>query len=242
MTADPSKTRLVKTGDFFFKWRNYLFPVVIVGLLALFPVSGWLGEWKNLFAIGVVLSGLAFRSVTIGWAYIKRGGLNKEVYADTLVRSGFFGLCRNPLYVGNMLVYAGIFLLHGNPFVVIAGTALYTWIYIAIIAAEEHYLRAKFGADYEQYCAQVPRWIPDFGKYKESVADMNFSIRRSVFKDYSTIFNAVLAMAFIAVLARVQLGPADHAVSFALTFTLFGAAALMLVVVKYIKKTTDVKV
>jgi protein-S-isoprenylcysteine O-methyltransferase Ste14 len=246
--TDTSKNWLVKTGDFIFKWRNYMFPVILVGLLVPFPVSDqffghhYLEEWKDLFAIIVVLSGLAFRCFTIGWAYIKRGGLNKQVYADTLVRSGFFGMCRNPLYVGNFLIYAGIFILHGNFFVVFMGIALFTFIYIAIVAAEEHYLRNKFGAEYEQYCVEVPRWIPDFSKYKVSTEGMNFSVRRSIFKDYSTIFNAVLAMAFIETLERLQLGPTNYFISFALTFSLFGASALMLVVVKYLKKTTDVKV
>lgn len=241
------KNWLVKTGDFFFKWRNYLFPIILVTLFVSFRVPGeyfgnaGLEEIKDAVAFALILGGLLFRSLTIGWAYIKRGGLNKEVYADTLVRSGFFGMCRNPLYVGNMLVYSGIFIQHGHPAVVLVGISLYTFIYIAIIAAEEHYLRNKFGEEYDRYCAEVPRWIPNLKKYKESVAGMNFSFRRSVFKDYSTIFNAVLAMALIEALEHVSFKPPALETSFVLVIGLFLVASLMLVTVKYFKKTSNVK-
>ncbi|MGB4056854.1 MAG: isoprenylcysteine carboxylmethyltransferase family protein [Alphaproteobacteria bacterium] len=248
MTNTISKNWLVKTGDFLFKWRNYMFPVMIGVLFILFPVpdsyfgSPALEEWKDVLAFTIIFSGLAFRMVTIGWAYIKRGGLNKEVYADTLVHSGFFGMCRNPLYVGNMMIYAGVFLLHGNPIVVVTGIAAYTFIYIAIIAAEEHYLRAKFGAAYEKYCAEVPRWIPNFSKYKESVAGMNFSIKRSIFKDYSTIFNTVLAIALIEGLEHFQSAHSTFENMFKISLVMLAVATVMLVTVKHLKKSGYAKV
>lgn len=248
MSANSSKNWLVKTGDFFFKWRNYVFPLIIAVLFISFPVPGEyfgqakLEEWKDALAITLILGGLAFRSLTIGWAYIKRGGMNKEVYADTLVRSGLFGICRNPLYVGNMLVYAGVFVLHGHPFVVLAGIAIYTFIYIAIIAAEEYYLRGKFDAEYDHYCAEVPRWLPRFSKYRESIRGMNFSFRRSILKDYSTIFNAIFAMALVEILEHYHFKPETYETALKFSVSLLILAATILMIVKYVKKTTNVKV
>ncbi|MGB4107593.1 MAG: isoprenylcysteine carboxylmethyltransferase family protein [Alphaproteobacteria bacterium] len=247
MTQD-NKNWLVKTGDFFFKWRNYVFPLIITILFISFPVPGEyfgylkLEEWKDALAIAFILGGLAFRSLTIGWAYIKRGGMNKEVYADTLVRSGLFGVCRNPLYVGNMLVYIGVFVQHGHPVVVVTGIAIYTFIYIAIIAAEEHYLQNKFGAEYDRYCVEVPRWLPRFSKYRESILGMNFSFRRSIFKDYSTIFNAIFAMALVEVLEHYHFQPETYEATLKFTVGLLTWAAAMLIIVKYVKKTNNVKV
>lgn len=227
------KNWLVKTGDFFFKWRNIVFPLILAGLFLSFPPPAqywglhWLENGKDLFAGLLVLSGLAFRIATIGWAYIKRGGLNKQVYADKLVTAGFFNLCRNPLYVGNMLIYSGIFILHGHPVVVVAGIALYWFIYESIIAAEEHFLKNKFGAEYKEYCARVPRWIPDFSRYAAATEGMSFSYLRAIAKDYTTIFNAVVAMVFIELvehylyfpkpvfMAALQLGLAVLTVLFA---------------------------
>ncbi|MBP7722879.1 MAG: phospholipid methyltransferase [Alphaproteobacteria bacterium] len=242
------KNWLVKTGDFFFKYRNYLFPLIIAVLFISFPVPGQyfgrpeLEEWKDTFAIAFILSGLAFRSLTIGWAYIKRGGMNKEVYADTLVKSGLFGVCRNPLYVGNMMVYIGVFILHGHPIVVATGIALYTFIYVAIIAAEEFYLRNKFGAEFSNYCNDVPRWLPRFGKYRQSIQGMNFSFRRSILKDYSTIFNAVLAIALVEGLEHYHFAPPTYEAALKFAVALLMLATVMLVTVKYIKKKSHVKV
>jgi protein-S-isoprenylcysteine O-methyltransferase Ste14 len=196
---------LIRIGDFFFKHRNIVFPLLLLPLFVLFkpePVAQAvfsLGS-KEILALVMVFSGLGFRMATIGWAYIKRGGLNKEVYANTLVTKGFFGLCRNPLYVGNMLIYSGLFLFHGNPIVIILGTGLYWFIYESIIAAEEYFLKEKFGPDYDAYCQAVPRWIPDFRHYKASTQDMNFTFERSLTKDYTTIYNTLFAIISIEVI------------------------------------------
>jgi len=200
-------------GDFLFKWRNYVFPALLVPLFLLFiPPAEYLGsesieDGKDILAILLVFAGLGFRTATIGWAYIKRGGLNKRVYADKLVSGGFFGLSRNPLYIGNMMIYAGLFALHGHPVVMVVGIALYFGIYRTIIAAEEYYLANKFGPDYADYCARVPRWLPDFSNYGQATNGMSFSAVRAVAKDYSTIFNACLAIWFVELIERYRADP-----------------------------------
>jgi protein-S-isoprenylcysteine O-methyltransferase Ste14 len=83
---------------------------------------------------------------------------SSRVYAKDLVTEGMFGVCRNPLYVGNMLVYIGIFLLHGDPLVAVAGIALFAFIYQCIVYAEEAFLEAKFADAYRAHCRDVPRW------------------------------------------------------------------------------------
>ena len=198
-----SKIQLVKIGDFFFfffKWRNIVFPAMLFPLLVLFTPSVMPTAnnsflfYKDLLSILIIIAGSLFRINTIGWAYIKRGGLDKKVYANNLVVEGFFGICRNPLYVGNMLIYCGLFLLHGNLFVIFFGIALYWFIYESIIAAEEYFLVDKFGDQYLEYCRNVPKWLPDFSKYKQSIDGMTFSLKRAITKDYSTIYNTVFAV------------------------------------------------
>jgi protein-S-isoprenylcysteine O-methyltransferase Ste14 len=198
-----NKTAFIRIGDFFFKWRNYFVPLFLIAVVCVFQPAGsvagqeWIAEFMDVIGFFMVLSGLGFRAATIGWAYIKRGGLNKEVYADTLVEGGFFGMCRNPLYVGNMLIYSGIFMIHGNPVAVVFGTAFFYFFYCSIIAAEEFYLRNKFGAAFDDYCARVPRWIPVWSKFEPSTENMRYCFSRAVFKDYSTVFNAFLAIGAI---------------------------------------------
>ena len=193
----PPKSPFIRIGDFFFKYRNGVFPLMWCILFAAFaPAQGFLSPLV-VAALVLVALGLFVRGAVIGYAYIKRGGLNKEVYADTLVTEGFFTACRNPLYVGNMLIYIGVFLMHGNPVVMVAGILGSYFIYESIIAAEEYFLRNKFGAQYDAYCKDVPRWAMKVGRLPAATRDMQFNFKRVLMKDYSTIANALITLTFL---------------------------------------------
>lgn len=118
---------MIAIGNFLFRFRNQLFPAIIVVLFLLMPPPALVLDnplltlAKDAVAILVILAGLALRATVVGYQYIQRGGLRKKVYAKDLVTEGMFGVCRNPLYVGNMLLYCGVFLLHGNPLLIVIG-------------------------------------------------------------------------------------------------------------------------
>ncbi len=185
-------TLMIPIGNFLFRYRNQLFPLLIIGLFASAAPStemwGSLGFEiaRDAIAWLIAIAGLVFRGIVIGYAYIQRGGLNKKVYAKDLVTSGMFSICRNPLYVGNILIYSAIFLMHGNAVVTIAGIVLFCFMYQCIVYAEEAFLRQKFGAGYDAYCADVPRWMPRFGRFSQATEGMVFNFRRVIAKDYST--------------------------------------------------------
>ena len=206
--AVPEKSLAVRIGDWFFWSRNVTFPAMLLVMFALFkPANTQFGSHNaeiamDIFAALVVLSGLTLRFATIGWAYIDRGGRKKKVYASKLVSEGYFALSRNPLYLGNMLIYSGVLLWHGSLPVILIGIPLFYAIYSAIIAAEEHFLTRTFGDEYRAYVARVPRWIPDLRRRREVTAGMSFSLKRSVVKDYTTIYNALVMVILIEVLDR----------------------------------------
>ena len=240
-----NKSILIKTGDFFFKWRNLIFPLILIVIFsAWMPPAEYFGtkgleDFKDLVAGFIIFSGLALRSATIGWAYIKRGGINKTVYADTLVTRGYFGLCRNPLYVGNMLIYAGVFLIHGHPAVIVLGIMLYYFIYQSIIAAEEYYLTQKFGAEYLEYCKQVPRWMLKISNAPTALDNMTFNIKRSIAKDYTTILNACAAIVLIELLERYAFYPrADFIESVQVGGVVLAVLFIGAVTIKALKKYT----
>lgn len=193
-SEDPTRVRpLVWWGNFFFRYRNGLFPVVLVALFVAFrPVyprgSEPLDNWVDLLGLTVAVAGQCLRFAVIGYAYIKRGGKNKQVYAEKLVTEGFFRHSRNPLYLGNLLVLLGLFIIHNNPWVYVLGFAFFLFAYSAIVAAEEEYLREKFGAEYEEYCRRVNRWLPDFRGLRRSIEGMRFTWRRVVTKEYGSTF------------------------------------------------------
>lgn len=179
--------QFITYGDLLFKRRNAIFPIFLIVLFLAFvpnpdPRLPWIG-------LGVTVAGQLLRMAVIGFAYIKRGGLNKKVYADTLVTTGFFATCRNPLYVGNVLILGGLLMMHGNPAVLLIGGAFFLSAYCAIIATEENFLRNKFGKEYSDYCSNVPRWWIRFERLPAVLGGMNFNWRKVIYKDYSTIFS-----------------------------------------------------
>lgn len=184
---------LVTIGNFLFKWRNKLVPLAIIMLfLVAHPLVT--GPFVKTLALTVAISGLALRAIVIGYAYIKRGGVNKKVYAADLVTDGMFGVCRNPLYVGNILIYTGLFLFHGHPLVIVLGVPLFLFFYVSLVAAEEAYLANKFGEGYQDYCRDVPRWALKLSRFESSVEGMNFNVWRVITKDYTTAATTLITL------------------------------------------------
>jgi protein-S-isoprenylcysteine O-methyltransferase Ste14 len=198
----PSPPWLLACGDFFFRHRNTVFPLLLAGLCIVLPprlAGGSLApdRWLDLLGVAALLAGQALRAAVIGFAYIKRGGLNKRVHAATLVTGGLFGVCRNPIYLGNGLIVAGLLIVHGNPWACLLGLLLFGFAYVSIVASEENFLVGKFGAAYLDYCRRVGRWWPDFAKFAEATQGMRFDWRRVVINDYGTVFAWVTGAALL---------------------------------------------
>jgi len=242
--ASPASTGfLVRIGNWFFTYRNYAFPLVLaLVLVGLDPVplagDGAADRWLDTAGVALCVLGSAFRFWVIGLAYIKRGGLNKRVYAEALVTSGMFGVCRNPLYLGNALVLIGLFLIHNNPLAYAIGAAFFGLAYAGIIAAEERYLADKFGAEYARYCAAVPRFLPRFSRYAAAAADMDFDWRRAVLKDHGSVYAWIVAAAAIELLEHVgRPDPAFAPGGWWREIAVIGSATIVLVAIRLLKKS-----
>lgn len=79
-----------------------------------------------------------------------------------LVIEGLYRFVRNPMYVGVLLVILGHFLWFGYWYILAYAAVVYTAFSTFVIFYEEPHLRKTFGPAYEEYCNQVPRWIPRF--------------------------------------------------------------------------------
>lgn len=184
---------LLRCGDFFFRWRNLVFPAVLAALFLTLRPQPWLDDWLDLVGVLTACAGQALRALVIGLAYIKRGGLNKQVYADRLVTEGMFQVCRNPLYVGNALILLGLLLVFNHPVAYALGAAFFGFVYWSIVASEERFLRSKFGQAYAEYCARVNRFLPTLARLPEAARGMSFNWRRVLLKDYGSAYGWVLA-------------------------------------------------
>lgn len=220
---------MVHVGDFFFKWRNQAFPLLLIAIYLFAPPSNhFLGRHdlepvRDLVALLLVLAGLALRAVVVGYAYIKRGGVNKKVYAADLVTTGLFGVCRNPLYVGNLLIVLGVLTMHGGPWVVLTGALLMTFIYQSIVYAEERYLAAKFGAGYRAYCADTPRWGFRLSRLADATEGMRFDLKKAILAEYTTIATSLSILA--ATELYEQLGHPEDAPSTPVIWGMVGGIA-----------------
>ena len=192
---------IIKIGKFFFRYRNVLFPLVFALLFVegTWPVftSDHAEKCEVILGIIVALSGQILRALTIGLAYIKRGGKKKQVYAEKLVQEGIFSHSRNPLYLGNILILVGVGIAANSlPFVVF-GIPFFIFAYWTIVCAEEDYLGKKFGQEFKDYCARVNRFIPTFSGLGTTIKSMEFNWKRLIVKEYSTPFAWVMGLTLL---------------------------------------------
>ena len=204
------KSFLVSYGNWLFHYRDKVFPVVLVALFVGFrPHSLSTTEstehWLVVLGFAVATLGQSYRWLAIGLAYIKRGGLNKRVYAKDLVTDGLFAQVRNPLYGGNLLILAGLLILHNSLGVYLLGGVFFGLAYLAIVAAEERYLTEKFPA-YLDYCRDVPRWWPRWTGLRETLSGMQFHWQRALLRDSASCGRWVLAGLGILALDAVRNG------------------------------------
>src|SRR5262249_29729619 len=126
--APPSV--LERIGRFFFAWRNLLFTGVLIALLGglrpvTFLASRHAAQWLDRLGILLAVAGQSLRIAVMGTARIQHGGRRARVFAEQLNTTGLFNHVRNPLYLGNLLVLLGLFVIHNNPWVYGVGLAFF---------------------------------------------------------------------------------------------------------------------
>ena len=85
-----------------------------------------------------------------------------------LVVSGLYRYVRNPMYVAVVITIAGQGLLFGDGRLLEYGALVWVLCHLFVRFYEEPMLRARFGAEYDRFCSEVPRWIPRFAPWRGS--------------------------------------------------------------------------
>ena len=78
---------------------------------------------------------------------------------SALVTGGLFRYTRNPMYVGFVLMLTGWAVYLAAPWSLAGPLAFAAYMTRFQIIPEERLMRARFGAQYEAYCARVRRWL-----------------------------------------------------------------------------------
>jgi protein-S-isoprenylcysteine O-methyltransferase Ste14 len=229
---------MVKIGNFLFHYRNGLFPLVYALLvfesLPVFP------DYRVAASTGflVACTGQMVRAITIGLEYIIRGGQKRRVYAEKLVQGGIFAHCRNPLYLGNFIILLGVGLASDSVLFLCVAIPFFAFAYWAIIAAEENYLRNKFGREFDDYCARVNRLVPNFSGIGDTLSGMRFNWRRLITAEYGSTF-IWLAAIILVTLKNVWLN-GDYQTARPLVWTLrvlFVIVTLAYAVARFLKRS-----
>jgi hypothetical protein len=77
-----------------------------------------------------------------------------------LVVKGFYCYVRNPMYLAVVSLILSQALLLGDIDILVYATLAWLVMHLFVRTYEEPTLRKSFGAEYEIFCAHVPRWIP----------------------------------------------------------------------------------
>jgi protein-S-isoprenylcysteine O-methyltransferase Ste14 len=103
---------------------------------------------------GVMLSGWAFRTL---WA--AETTLRPDKPVSKLTQEGPFRYSRNPIYLSDAMIYAGIAVLRNSLWAILLLPLAVFVIEREVIGREERYLEGTFGEEYLDYKRRVRRWI-----------------------------------------------------------------------------------
>ena len=148
---------LVVGGAFFALWFWLLPP-----WLGFHVDASGAARWRWIAGVPSVLGfAVALRCI---WDFGRTGHGTPAPFIppQRLVVVGFYRYVRNPMYLGFFVGWVGLWVVFGRlnmtaiewTAAAVLGVNLFVWFY------EEPTLRKTFGADYEEYCRNVRRWVP----------------------------------------------------------------------------------
>jgi len=174
-------------GNWIFHYRNFVFPLFYVALFIpsrdLFQQENWALIAGSVF-IG---AGILVRIITIGLVYIIRGGDKRKIHAEFLVTEGIYSVCRNPMYLGNILIIFGFGIFANSMLFMLLFFPLFILFYAAIINAEEDFLINKFGQEFSDYISSSNALWPRLNKLKDAFSGHSFQWMRVISKEQNSL-------------------------------------------------------
>lgn len=142
-----------------------------------------LGTGFAVAAVGVLIRALA------------SGHIRKNA---ALATTGPYAYTRNPLYLGSIIIAIGFIIAARNLWIGIGALAMFAFIYLPVITAEEKYLRSAFPG-YGQYANEVPRFLPRLTPYRAANEADDGSVHFSSalylrHREYNAALGAVLML------------------------------------------------
>ncbi|MFQ5514930.1 MAG: methyltransferase family protein [Myxococcota bacterium] len=141
----------------YFRMRGWI-PIPIHATALLFMTTTPPRSWENLLSAVGLAVGFWLRA--IARVHMGRSSDTRRLHAEHLVCEGPYAHIRNPIYVGNIAIASGIWILMGLGWRVPILAALLLVHYERVIRAEERMLLRRHGDLYRDYRRRVPRLLP----------------------------------------------------------------------------------
>jgi protein-S-isoprenylcysteine O-methyltransferase Ste14 len=154
-TSAAEQTQAARIGAVLFRNRSWLpVPFLLVALLV--PAHPTIRHWIAAAVLIVIGEWIRLAGVAAAGTVTRRR--SREV--QRLVNYGIFGWMRNPLYVGNFLIWMGFAVISGVLWFIPVAVVLFAVEYTLIVRYEEGVLESIFGREYLEYKSRTPRWLP----------------------------------------------------------------------------------
>lgn len=180
-----------------FKYRSYT-PIPFLCVMLLYHNAN---VWSLIAGFIIAAAGELIRLWGVSWAGSETRTTG-TVGGTFLIVSGPFAYVRNPLYVGNILMYFGLGVMSFAlfPYLQIAAMLFFILQYHYIVLEEEGYLKIAFADEYKKYCEAVPRFFPRSTPYKaEGVEQPPFNLKAGLRSERRTL--QAFAFVLITILA-----------------------------------------
>lgn len=181
-----------RLGGILFRLRSWTaLPLLVAFVVLARPSAAHVAAALPILALGEALRFAGLR-------YLDASARGTRLRADALCTGGPYRFVRHPLYAGNFLLVAGMFVAGGIeslPFVAIAAGCV-ALQYGAIIASEEAFLAERFPEEFDRYRASVPRLLPCRAPYLAPTPPRR-TLREVLRAEYRTLHSLALLMAFV---------------------------------------------
>ncbi|HAL57432.1 MAG TPA: isoprenylcysteine carboxylmethyltransferase family protein [Bacteroidetes bacterium] len=139
------------------------------------------------------------------WGVAYAGSLTRatgSVGAPEVIVSGPFAFVRNPLYVGNIVMYVGIGIMSNAlfPWLVTVAAAWFAFQYVMIVTLEEEFLEKEFGAGYLEFKSNVPRFLPRVRPYRHPAQEHQRPRWKEAFRSETRTLQALGLVALVLVI------------------------------------------
>jgi protein-S-isoprenylcysteine O-methyltransferase Ste14 len=151
----------------------FVAPGFIAGLVP-FWITGWrlpgdFGSPPQIVGMVLIAAGLGSLLESFArFALEGRGTPAPPFPTERLVVAGQYRYVRNPMYLAVATIIAGQALRFESVPLLLYGVAIALCFHLFVLAYEEPTLRRRYGAEYERFCAHVPRWLPRLRPWHQS--------------------------------------------------------------------------